>query len=643
MLGADMQRIAYVMCAVVMAAVATAAEPVRKPNVVYMLADDIGWSDVSIHPGGTIQTPHIDALFRAGVELTQFMGWCVCSPTRAMLLTGRHPFRIGTGPEVGGELDPAETTIAEVFQAAGYRTGVFGKWHNGEDPPADEFTAAFREAFKAQPHKKLLTGHGANAHGFDDAWVYYGGGADFFTRRIAAGRGPVSWWHNREYRPHDEGYTEDLIVERALEFVRASRDRPFFCYIPFHLIHAPMQAKQSDLAAVPTGITDPDKRTYAAMVRGLDRNVGRVLATLDELGLRDDTVVVFTSDNGATPVGSNLPLRGSKHTVHEGGTRLPTAIHWPRGGLAGGRRWDGLCGGLDMLPTLAALAGIEPKTRPLDGRSIWPAVRDGAASPVESYYWAWHDCDCVRTDRWRMHRFFDRVTLYDIQADIGESRNLAAEQPDVVRDLTARLDAWATSLQAALSHRPPSADLDAPPAPEGDVLEIRVPVTTAAKPKDMVVIPFASPDITQVATDHVEYDVLVGDETPARAAWFYSPFRNGRDNQPLLSFRRGMGIDQFGREQVTGPPVRGGAGVWEHRVIGLCGIAPGQLPRNAVVVCGVTPGTHVIYLDNVRLRHADGSRTPIWTKATDTGSPKIADTEAFRDVRVRVVPRERLP
>jgi arylsulfatase A-like enzyme len=226
----------------------SAAAP-AKPNVVYIMADDLGWGDLSVHSGG-VPTPNIDRLFSQGVELRNFMGWCVCSPTRAMLLTGRHPIRVGTGPEVGGELDPAETTIAEGFKANGYRTGVFGKWHNGDDPDTPEFQAAFTEAFKQMPNKKHPGGHGANAHGFDEAWVYYGGGADYLNRRTVQGRGPVSWWHNTEFRGNDEGYTHDLFTRRALEFIRENKERPFFCYIPFHIAHAPLQAKEADLAAI---------------------------------------------------------------------------------------------------------------------------------------------------------------------------------------------------------------------------------------------------------------------------------------------------------------------------------------------------------------------------------------------------------
>jgi arylsulfatase A-like enzyme len=606
-----------------------------KPNVLYLLADDLGWGDISAH-GGAVPTPNIDRLFKQGVELGNSMGWSVCSPTRAMLLTGRHPFRVGTGPEVGGELAPEETTIAEGFRANGYRTGIFGKWHNGDDPDTPEFRAAFSEAFKALPNKKLQGGHGVNAHGFDEAWVYYGGGADYFTRRTAGGKGPVSWWHNREFRPQDEGYTEDFITQRALEFVRANRERPFFCYVPFHIVHAPFQAKESDLAGVDPQITDATKRTYAAMLRALDNNVGALLGELDKSGLRENTIVVFTSDNGATKAGSNLPLRGGKHTLYEGGTRLPTAIHWPKGQLAA-RRWDGLCGALDMFPTLMAMAELPmPATRPLDGKNIWPALRDNAPSPVQSYYWAWRNQDALRTAQWRLHRFFDRYELYDIQNDPGETKNLAEAQSETVKTLAAQMDNWAQSLGAALSHQRVPARLDAPPAPEGDVLQISVIVTPEAKPKDLLLVPITGFAGSVYATDYLEYDVAVAPGSLKRG-FFYTPFK-GSETDFTLAFKRGEGIDQFGREQVNGPEPQGAPGVWEHRVIGLCGLAPGALPRHGVVFRGGKPGTFTIYLDNLRLRHADGSTTPLWSSAKDNRFRKIADTAPFSNVQARSVP-----
>lgn len=605
------------------------------PNVVYLLADDLGWGDLGTN-GGSIPTPRIDRLFAEGVRLDNFMGWCVCSPTRAMLLTGRHPFRVGTGPEVGGELAKEETTIAEAFKANGYATGVFGKWHNGEDPDTPAYRAAFAEAFKDLPNKKLVSGHGANEHGFDEAWVYYGGGADYFTRRTVGGRGPVSWWHNREYRPQDAGYTENLITGHVLDFLRANASRPFFCYVPFHIVHAPYQAEDSDLRNVDAAVTDATKRTYAAMVQAMDRNVGAILDELDRLGLRDNTILVYSSDNGATKDGSNLPFRGGKHTILEGGTRLPTVIRWPRGGL-GGRRWDGLCGALDMFPTLAAMAGLQmPATRPLDGKDLWPALRDHGASPVESYYWSWHAEDAIRTGDWRLHRFFDHVELYDIRSDLGETNDVAAAHPGIVQALTAKMDAWVGSLGAVLSHQAVPARLDSKPAPAGEVLEVTVTVTGKARPKDRILVPFASLEGPHSAGDYLEYDVAAAPGSLQRG-FYYSPFK-GSETEFQLDFRHGEAIDQFGRDQCTGPEPKGGPGAWEHRVVGLSSSAPGSLPRHGFVFTGAKPGTFKVYLDNLRIRRADGATTTIWSDGRDSRPRRIGDSEFFTGVKVRTVP-----
>ncbi len=612
------------------------AAAAAKPNVVYLMADDLGWSDISTHPGGSIPTPAIDRLFSQGVELKNFMGWCVCSPTRAMLLTGRHPFRVGTGPEVGGELAKEETTIAEGFKAHGYRTGIFGKWHNGDDPDTEEYRAAFAEAFKAMPNKKLKGGLGVNEHGFDEAWVYYGGGADYFTRRTVGGKGPVSWWHNREFRAQDAGYTEDFIVQHAMEFIRENKDRPFFCYVPFHIVHAPLQAKDANLKDVDPKVTDETKRTYAAMVQALDKNVAAILGELEKLGLRDNTIVVFTSDNGATKDGCNLPFKGGKHSVFEGGTHLPTVMHWPKGKVVEGS-WDELCGALDMFPTLMAMADLKmPETRPLDGKNIWPALRDNTASPVESYYWSWHNEDAIRTADWRLHRFFDHNELYNIRTDIGETTNVAEANSEAVKSLTAKMNAWAESLGAALTHRPAPARLDAKPAPEGEVLEVTVTATAAAKPKDQLVVPIASFGGNQFATDYVEYDIATAPDS-LRRGFFYSPFKGNDSKAVTLNFKRGEGLDQFGREQAMAPEVQGGPGVWEHRIIGLSSSAPGPLPRHGLVFKGGKPGTYKVYLDNLRIRHADGSTTPLWTSGKETRTQKVADTELFKDLNIRAV------
>jgi hypothetical protein len=198
------------------------------------------------------------------------------------------------------------------------------------------------------------------------------------------------------------------------------------------------------------------------------------------------------------------------------------------------------------------------------------------------------------------------------------------------------MNTWATSLGAALTHQTPSIQLDAKPTPEGEVLEITVTVAAGAKPKDQLIIPIAHYGGSQFATDSVEYDIASAPDS-LRRGFFYSPFK-GNDNQPMtLHFKRGEGIDQFGREQSTAPETKGGPGVWEHRIIGLCSSAPGSLPRHGLVCKGGKPGTYTVYLDNLRLRHADGTTSPIWTNGKDTRFRKIADTEFFKDVRVRTV------
>ncbi len=608
-----------------------------RPNVVYMLADDLGWGDLGINGGG-IPTPRIDRLFKEGVRCDNFMGWCVCSPTRAMLLTGRHPFRVGTGPETGGELAKEETTIAEAFKAHGYRTGIFGKWHNGNDPATPEFRRAYADAWKERPNRDYQGGLGVNEHGFDEAWVYYGGGADYLTRRNSGGRGPVSWWHNREHRPQDAGYTEDLITGHVLEFLRENKACPFFCYVPFHLVHAPLQAKDADMESVDAQVTDETKRVYAAMVHALDKNVAAILDELDKLGLRDNTIVVFTSDNGATRDGSNLPFRGGKHSLFEGGTRLPTVIRWPNGKVVSGK-WDGLCGALDMFPTLMAMAGLEmPATCPLDGRNIWPALRDKGPSPVDSYYWSWHNEDAIRTADWRMHRYTDRMELYNVRTDSGETTNVADKNPEVVASLEKKMNNWVESMDVALTHLPAPSKVDGKPSPEGEVLEIALTVTDKAKPKDSFVVPFGRYEGHVYATDYIEYDLAVAKGSPTKG-FYYSPFKGNYNNKQVkLDFKRGEGIDQFGREQVAGPEPKGGAGVWEHRVIGLSSYGPGIIPGHAIVFKGAKSGRWTLYLDNLRIRHADGSTTSVWANGKDSARVKIQDSELFTNVRVRSIP-----
>lgn len=640
-----MKRISIPACilSVVLASltwVSMAQSAERPPNVVILLADDLGWGDISVH-GGKVPTPHIDRFFRQGVELTNFMSWTVCSPTRAMLNSGRHPFRVKAGPDAdGGTMPLAEMTMGKAFQKCGYRTGVFGKWHNCVEPDTPEYCAEYAENAKARGVARPPSfGPGANAYGFDEAWVYYGGGVDYFTQRTSNGDGPRTWWHGRELRLNDTEYTDDMVTRHAMEFMRDNKELPFLCYVPFHLVHGPWQAKESYLAkAKPLGLDEPHE-LYAAMTMALDDNVGLIIAELERLGLRENTIVVFTSDNGANiRYGSNLPLRGGKTMMYEGGLHVPAAVQWPKGGIAAGTKWNGLCGCMDLFPTLMAMTQQPmPETRPLDGKNIWPALRDNRLSPVESFYATWYDVDAVRTADWKLLRFFDRLELYDMHNDISESKNLAKEKPDVLKTMLAKADAWRASTGAALSHVAPPMSLDAKPAPEGEVLEVSVTVSDQAKPKDQLIVPFGTLAETHFADDYLEFDICVAPDSLTEG-FYYTPSDGGEK----MVFQHGRGIDQFNREQSTGPAPRGGAGVWEHRVVGFSAFAPNMSPRHVIVFTGRKPGTFRIYLDNLRIRHPNGSTTPIWTSAKDMRFRPPPENPLFKKLSVRAVPVPKL-
>jgi hypothetical protein len=299
---------------------------------------------------------------------------------------------------------------------------------------------------------------------------------------------------------------------------------------------------------------------------------------------------------------------------------------------------------MDMFPTLMAMAGgTMPETRPLDGKNIWPALRDNTASPVESVYWVWRGEDAIRTAEWKLHRFSDRFELYDIRKDEGEAANVAGAHPGVVKSLGEKMDAWADSLGAALTHRPAPAKWHAKPAPEGEVLEITVTVTDQAKPKDRLIVPFAGWDGFQQATDWVEFDIALAPDSLPRGC-FYSPVQGNPSKPYEVFFRRGDAVDQFGREQIAGPEPKGGSGVWEHRVIGLCSFAPGALSQHAMVFNGAKAGTYKVYLDNLRIRHADGRCSSLWSGGKDTRSPRTPKIPpAFQDPQVRAVPLAGLP
>jgi arylsulfatase B len=419
------------------------------PNIVFMLADDLGWADVSFHAPDRANTPNIDRLAADGVELDRFYVAPMCSPTRAGLMTGRYPIRFGLARAVippwrDFGLDVREKTLPEALAAAGYRhRGVFGKWHLGH------------RRGKWHPLSR----------GFTQFEGHYNGAIDYFTHEREGQRD----WHVDWEPAAKDGYTTDLIAAAASKFIRekAKDDAPYFCYVPFNAPHSPFQAKPKDLARA--GVRVGQKPTRAqflkAMIWSLDEGVGQILKAVDETGEVENTQVWFVSDNGgiAGIQENNLPLRGAKLSTFEGGVRVVACVRWPAQ-WQGGRKVTETMGYIDVFPTLLETAGVDPKSvrspqRPFDGVSV-AGVLSGARKSLPSRDWYSYQGQGgldseqygLKTNQWKLvvkgpdlrrggltdgHRVF----LFAMPDDPYEENDLSDQHPDVVKQLVEKLTA----------------------------------------------------------------------------------------------------------------------------------------------------------------------------------------------------------
>jgi arylsulfatase A-like enzyme len=428
-----------------LAGMAAAQGSAPRPNVIYIVADDLGYADVG-YRGSPIDTPALDELARTGAELTNFYVQPICTPTRAALMTGRYPQRYGlqTGviPGAGGYGVPLdEYMLPQMLRDAGYRTAMVGKWHLGH---AD---AAYWPAQR----------------GFDRFYGATVGEIDHFTHES---HGVPDWY--RDNTPlKEEGYDNILFADEAVRVIEAHDPAtPLFLYLAFTAPHTPYQAPQSYLDRF-ADIADPNARAYAAMVSVVDDGVARVVAALEAKGMRDDTLILFHSDNGGvvnslfagdTKVegglpASNAPLRDGKGTLYDGGTKDAALAHWPAGVTPG--RHDGLIHVVDMVPTLADLAGASTAaSKPLDGMDVWPVIAGGAASPrSEIVYNVDPLMGAVRQGDWKLvwkAALPPAVELFNLADDPAETRNLAAELPDRVAALQDRIVALATEMAPPL-------------------------------------------------------------------------------------------------------------------------------------------------------------------------------------------------
>ncbi len=427
------------------------AADARRPNVVILLADDLGYSDLGFQGGKDIPTPHLDALAKGGVRCTNgYVSGPYCSPTRAGLLTGRyqqrfgHEFNPGEGGRTRFGLPLTQTTLADRLKSAGYATGLVGKWHLGATP---EF----------HPQKR----------GFDEFFGFLGGAHTYFADRsndIYRGTEPVK----------ETAYLTDAIGREAVSFIERHKGHPFFLEVAFNAVHTPMNATDARLARF-ASIPDKTRRTYAAMLSALDDAAGAVLAKLRESGLEEDTLVVFLSDNGGPTMpgttinGSrNEPLRGSKRTTLEGGIRVPFVLSW-KGKLPAGKVYDQPIIQLDLLPTAVAAAGLTAKPEwELDGVDLLPHLTGlNAAPPHDTLYWRLGGQAAVRRGDWKLVRYdgtldtpgarsvgakppLSPFRLYHLAEDIGETRDRSSDFPDKARELLGAWEEWNRQLAQPL-------------------------------------------------------------------------------------------------------------------------------------------------------------------------------------------------
>lgn len=415
-------RSLVLLLAIASAVSSPASEPAaRRPNVVVILADDQGWGDLSIHGNTNLRTPNIDSLARDGAMFDRFYVCSVCAPTRAEFLTGRYHPRGGVrGVSTGLErLNIDERTVGNTFQASRYVTGAFGKWHNGSQHP-----------------------YHPNARGFDEYYGFTSGHwGEYFDPPLERNGQPI----------RGRGFIIDDLTDHAIAFIEKNRDRPFFCYIPYNSPHSPFcvpdrfydrfRDRPIEMRAASGQKEDLDvTRCVLAMCENIDWNVGRVLRRLDELGLDRDTIVIYFSDNGPNSFRWNDGMKGRKGSTDEGGVRVPFLIRWP-GHIRAGLRIGKIAGAIDLLPTLASLAGVPVASiQPLDGRDLSPLLRGEDVSwPDRMIFSHQNGRVSVRTQGYRLD---DRGGLFDMVADPGQERDLAVQQPEIAERLEKAVAAW---------------------------------------------------------------------------------------------------------------------------------------------------------------------------------------------------------
>jgi arylsulfatase A-like enzyme len=421
---------AVVLLAGAPAPVASQAAPDRsqRPNVVLIITDDVGYGDFGPYGVTDIRTPNVDRLAREGVKLTDFYAAPVCTPTRAMLMTGRYQQRVGleialpsNGPRDGG-LRPTGRTLPQLLKNNGYATGLVGKWHLGWRP---EFSP--------------------NAHGFDYFFGFKSGAIDFYTHEAAAGLDDL---YENATPVQVDGYMTDLITARAVRFIEQHAGAPFFLDVSYNAAHWPFQPpdhhSQAKAVAYQGPLDDPapTRKDYAAMLERADAGVGQILQTLAKLGLERNTLVIFTNDNGGEWLSRNTPLANRKGTLWEGGIRVPAIFRWP-GRLPAGRTstQPGIVMDLTMSILAATNTPVPPEAR-LEGTNLLPILAGQAPAVERTLFWRTQNQKAVRRGDWKLLANGPLLFLFNLREDAGERNDLARERTDLIRALRPLIASW---------------------------------------------------------------------------------------------------------------------------------------------------------------------------------------------------------
>jgi arylsulfatase A-like enzyme len=422
------------------AAAAVAAAPDRRPNILFILTDDQGYGDLSIHGNPHLKTPNMDAVATQGVQFTQFQVCPCCSPTRSSLMTGRYNYRTGIVDTFLGRsmMYPDETTIAEILSAAGYRTGIFGKWHLGDNYPMR-----------------------AMDQGFQYALVHRGGGigqpsdppgSSYFD--------PILFENGKQVKRR--GYCTDVFFNAATEWIEHGGSTPYFAYLATNAPHGPLEVDEKYAAPfVKMGLDERTAKVYG-MIANIDENIGRLTAKLAALGQERDTILIFMTDNGYTGAPRyNAGMHGSKSTPYQGGIRVPCFVRWPARFKAG-HKVDRAAAHIDILPTLLEAVQVPlPKELKIDGRSLLPLAEGKQVNwPDRMLFTQWHRGDrpepfrscAVRTQRYKL---VNGSELYDLDEDYAESHDIAPQQPEVVSRLRKGYEDWFRDVSSVRNFIPP--------------------------------------------------------------------------------------------------------------------------------------------------------------------------------------------